>query len=61
MITEFTKCDRCGKAWQSFDSSKERPYMGYKNKYSIGMANKHIDLCEDCEKEFTKWLEGGTK
>ena len=64
MITEFTKCDRCGKAWQSFDSSKDKgnQYMGYKNKYLINMSNGHsIDLCKDCENEFTKWLEGGTK
>ena len=61
------RCDRCGKYYESEgtgtvtvtvkhgeDSTKISPYIGIYTKE----AERHIhDLCEECAKDFEKWMK----
>jgi hypothetical protein len=54
-------CDRCGKP-VNYEVGPTFPYLLYKLKMLPfpygGMDEETIDLCEDCKREFKKWLKG---
>ena len=58
-----TVCDRCGKPAIPFRKSEAAPTFPYylcklKMLPWYGTEEKTIDLCEDCKREFKKWIEG---
>lgn len=61
------KCDRCGKfytvkepnAIEALGMSFAELSTPERTNKAISALNTAIDLCEDCEKEFKKWLNEG--
>lgn len=60
-----TICDRCGKPANSsrrYEVAPVFPY--YLSRLKIlpstygGLEEETIDLCDDCRREFKKWIEG---
>lgn len=54
MITEYFKCDRCGK------DMGETPWMyvhTHSDVYLVRPASTH--LCKECAEEFSKWVKKG--
>lgn len=66
------KCDRCGKfytikepnaieAIKALGTSFAELSTPERTNKAISALNTAIDLCENCEKEFKKWLNEGEK
>lgn len=59
-----TICDRCGKLTEPLRRAEVEPTFPYylceikMLPYAYGIDEKPIDLCEDCKREFKKWLKG---
>jgi hypothetical protein len=47
---KVTYCDRCG---------KEVGCNGIIQRFTIFDTNKSLDLCDNCHKDFVRWLELG--
>lgn len=58
-----TLCDRCGKPTEPFRKYEVLPAFPYylcklKMLPYSGLEEETIDLCENCKREFKKWIEG---
>lgn len=60
-----TVCDRCGKPsepFRKYEAAPTFPYYLCKLKIVApsygGLEEETIDLCDDCRREFKKWIEG---
>lgn len=54
------RCDRCGKEipqknWVDF------PILKMEITYDPLLGVEHIDLCDECKKDFNEWLKGGAE
>lgn len=57
-MAEAYKCDRCGKLYESEVEKSARKFSIMKN---IRYGYTSLDICDDCYKEFVKFMDDGKK
>lgn len=51
-------CDRCGEEYAPLPDYVQAPKYEYRVEYiaTIPFFIRYVDLCDDCKKDFEKWL-----